>query len=127
MGQGTSLSGSRVGGLETASLMSDINEGSVISGRSSSAVLYQAGQEWAEEPMPVIEPTKELAPMDAQKELIYWKVLWTSSLHGITIQTHEGTPGDEFFDRKYMRLGSHRKQEENLPMGAYLLPRYPLN
>eukprot|EP00971_Amphidinium_carterae_P108407 2146606-Amphidinium_carterae.1 len=77
--------------------------------------------------MPVIEPTKELAPMDAQKELTYWRVMWNSSSHGITIHSHEGTPGDEFFDRKCRRLGGHRKQDQNLPMGAYLLPKYPLN
>eukprot|EP00971_Amphidinium_carterae_P192005 3809478-Amphidinium_carterae.1 len=77
--------------------------------------------------MPVIEPTKELAPMDAQQELTYWKVQWNFSLGGITIGTHEGIPGDEFFDRKCMRLGRHRKEDESLPMGAYLLPRYPLN
>eukprot|EP00971_Amphidinium_carterae_P296019 5879823-Amphidinium_carterae.1 len=77
--------------------------------------------------MPVIEPTKELAPMDAQQELIYWKVQWNSSIAGLTVGSHEGAPNDEFFDRKCNRLGRHRKEDECLPMGAYLLPRYPLN
>eukprot|EP00971_Amphidinium_carterae_P047299 931688-Amphidinium_carterae.1 len=102
--------------------MSETNEGSIISGRSSSAVLYQECQEWGEEPMPVIEPTKELAPMDAQQELTYWKGQWNFSLAGITVGSHAGTPNDEFFDRKCNRLGRHRKEEECLPMGAYLLP-----
>eukprot|EP00971_Amphidinium_carterae_P136981 2714580-Amphidinium_carterae.1 len=80
--------------------MSETNEGSIISGRSSFAVHHKAGQEWEEEPMPVIEPTKELTPMDAQKEMMYWKGMWTASACGISMSSYEGTPGDEFFDRK---------------------------
>eukprot|EP00971_Amphidinium_carterae_P265224 5261080-Amphidinium_carterae.1 len=107
--------------------MSETNEGSIISGRSSSAGPHQAGQEWGEGPLLVIEPTKELAPMDAQQELLYWKGQWRISMNGVVVGTQEGTPGDEFFDRKCRRLGSSRKQDESLPIGAYLLPRYPMN
>eukprot|EP00971_Amphidinium_carterae_P336564 6472990-Amphidinium_carterae.2 len=127
MRRGTSPSGSRVGGVETSSLMSETHEGSIISGRSSSAVLYQADQVWEEEPMPVIEPTKELAPLDTQQELIFFKGQWNISKSGLTVKSYEGTPGDEFFDRKCSRLGRNRREDECLPMTAYLLPRYPLN
>eukprot|EP00971_Amphidinium_carterae_P336250 6472502-Amphidinium_carterae.1 len=64
--------------------------------------------------------------MDDQQELVFWRARWMFSLQGATLHTHEGTPYNEFFDRKSSRLGSIRR-DDHLPLCVYLLPRYPLN
>eukprot|EP00971_Amphidinium_carterae_P118534 2348292-Amphidinium_carterae.2 len=120
-----SPSGLHAEGAVTTS-QSEGNEGSIISGRSSSAAMYQASKEWEEEPQPVIEPTKELKPMDDQQELNFWKIQWAFAEQGATVHTNEGTPSNEFFDRKSSRMGRVRR-DELLPLCVYLLPRYPLN
>eukprot|EP00971_Amphidinium_carterae_P006473 127734-Amphidinium_carterae.2 len=107
--QMTFPSGLRAEGAGIAS-QSETNEGSVISGRSSLAVLYQAGKEWEEEPLPLIEPTKELKPMDDQQELNFWKTQWLCTALGLSVHTNEGSPTNEFFDRKSWRLGRNRKK-----------------
>eukprot|EP00971_Amphidinium_carterae_P046662 919334-Amphidinium_carterae.2 len=121
-----SLSGVRVEGASSSSMREDV-DGSVISGRSSSAVVFQTKQELEEDIQRVIEPTRELRVRDDEQELIYWKSqLTVIDLIGVSVRTVDGTPNDEFFDRKNIRLGGMRRQDFRA-LCVYLLPCYPLN